>query len=307
MKSKFKGVMLGLAVGDALGAPVEFMDIHEICHKYGPEGIKGYAEVPARYTDDTQMSLATAWGLLDSSEGPENYEQVNSSVYERYQEWYKTQATEPSKRRAPGGTCLNALSVGIAGSVVRPINDSKGCGGVMRVAPAGLFYPPGRAFTAGLDFAAMTHTHPTGYLPAGYLAELISNLVRGEDLRSAMRLAHGCMVFYDREGSRETANILLQAVNLPRGHIGALGQGWVAEEALAIALYAVLQEPEDFLRAVLMAVNITGDSDSTGSIAGAIAGAIHRDTGIPLDLITGLEDNRDICRTAEELYERRIV
>lgn len=307
MKDKFKGVMLGLAIGDALGAPVEFMHVSEICHKYGPEGIKGYAEVPARYTDDTQMSLATAWGLLDSAKDPDNYGRVNPLVYARYKEWYEMQVNEPDKRRAPGGTCLHALDGGIAGSVINPINNSKGCGGVMRVAPAGLFYPPGRAFTAGLDFAAMTHTHPTGYLPAGYLAELISNLVRGEDLYSAMRLAHGCMVFYDRDGSRETADILLKAINLPRGEIGELGQGWVAEEALAIALYSVLHEPEDFTRAVLMAVNITGDSDSTGSIAGAIAGAVHGDVGIPLGLIADLEDHIDICRTAEELYERRVV
>ncbi|MBS4024330.1 MAG: ADP-ribosylglycohydrolase family protein [Clostridia bacterium] len=69
-------------------------------------------------------------------------------------------------RRAPGNTCLAALSSGIMGTIDKPINDSKGCGGVMRVAPVGLFCRKDEAFRIASECAALTHGHPSGYLSA---------------------------------------------------------------------------------------------------------------------------------------------
>lgn len=86
--------------------------------------------------------------------------------------------------RAPGNTCLSALGSGRMGSIEQPINQSKGCGGVMRVAPVGLFLhkEPEYAFKIGSDIAAITHGHPTGYLSAGAFATIIAELVNGKTI-----------------------------------------------------------------------------------------------------------------------------
>lgn len=149
----------------------------------------------ARISDDTQMTLFTANGLLFGTtrgclrgiQGP-----YPSYFAEAYREWYKTKTSDypaavrfqtswllnvPARyaRRAPGNTCLSALEEGGDGSIEHPINYSKGCGSVMRVAPVGLYF--GGSRLAGLaadlmaaDVAALTHGHPLGYMPAALLA-----------------------------------------------------------------------------------------------------------------------------------------
>ncbi|MEJ2239676.1 MAG: ADP-ribosylglycohydrolase family protein, partial [Gemmatimonadales bacterium] len=178
-KSRFLGTILGLAVGDALGAPVEFMRRGQILERYGRGGIKAldsWGGFPAgTYTDDTQMSLATAHGLMRGMQDFDNsgVRPVLESVYRSYLDWRVTQ-DDPRQRRAPGATCLSALDSGKMGSIEDPINNSKGCGGVMRTAPAGLALALDDPFTLGAECAAITHGHSSGYLPAGYLSELIA-------------------------------------------------------------------------------------------------------------------------------------
>ena len=157
----------------------------------------------------------------------------------------------------------------------RPITESKGCGGLMRVAPIGLAYADAeRAFWLGCRAAAITHGHPTGYLSAGFMAALISRLAAGEPLAPAIaearqllqkQLAHeACLRAIDG------AVALAGAWDPAPEDIETLGAGWVAEEALAIGLACALAAADDFRRGVLLAVNHSGDSDATGAIAGAL-------------------------------------
>ena len=146
--------------------------------------------------------------------------------------------------RAPGGTCLSALAAQRAGTVEEPLNDSKGCGGVMRIAPVGLLAPRDRAFSLGVEVAALTHGHPSGYLAAGFLAALIAAIRDGEPLGTAL---DGATVELERhQRAEEThaaisgARRLADAGAPSAERVESLGGGWVAEEALAIALYAVL-------------------------------------------------------------------
>ncbi|NIS63715.1 MAG: hypothetical protein GTO05_00950, partial [Gemmatimonadales bacterium] len=188
---RYRGCLLGLAVGDALGAPVEFLTDTAIRDRYGRDGITDLVpwdpHAAGSYTDDTQMSLATAHGLLaafrrharDGSADPV------SSVHAAYGAWLETQA-DPRQCRAPGQTCMAALASGRRGTIDQPLNNSKGCGGVMRMAPVGLAFPTDLAFRYGAEFAAITHGHPSGYLTGGYIAELVARLVEGEDLGTAV-------------------------------------------------------------------------------------------------------------------------
>ena len=313
---KIRGSLIGGAVGDALGSPVEFLSWNEIRRKYGPDGIRKYMtdfeSGEALFSDDTQMTLYTANGLLlGETRGqlrgimapPESY------IREAYLDWYRAQRDryctqrgevcwlndreEMHARRAPGNTCLFALEKGGIGSVEHPCNNSKGCGGVMRVAPVGLYYPY-RSYDyrlkidrLGAEAAAITHGHPLGYIPAAMMTHIINigvygGCANGETLLDAVLESMSAMreLFpeqkeaLDRMEELTNRAIALSAKGgVDEENITALGEGWVAEEALSIALYCCLRYPNDFSKAVIAAVNHSGDSDSTGAITGNILGA----------------------------------
>jgi len=179
---KFMGCMLGGAVGDALGYAVEFNSIDEIRRIYGENGISDYnlTNGVALISDDTQMTLFTANGIL-FAETRGYLRGILGDYYiyiaDSYNDWLRTQRCNAKDRpitswilndtrlhslRAPGNTCLSALSDKRIGTVENHINTSKGCGGVMRVAPIGLFLgknnmPLDRIARIGADAAAITH------------------------------------------------------------------------------------------------------------------------------------------------------
>jgi ADP-ribosyl-[dinitrogen reductase] hydrolase len=325
LRDRSRGCLLGGAVGDALGAPVEFASLDTIRHRFGSHGITEFAPAYGRLgaiTDDTQMTLWTAEGLIrawvrGSQRGISTF---SGCVGHAYLRWLRTQGHRPRPevqigedgwlwgvralwgRRAPGTTCLSALkAVWYFGDF--PDNDSKGCGGVMRVAPAGFIRSFGRPFTVGCDVARLTHCHPSGYLAAGYFAAVIASIADGCDLQAALRAADadlaGC------EGRDEVVRAVAAARTLAaQGRADVLpvelGAGWVAEEALAIALWCALVG-RDFRDAVTLAVNHGGDSDSTGSLTGQLLGALHGPTVIPVDWLEPVELREEIERLADDL------
>lgn len=310
-QSQYEGCLLGLALGDALGAPVEFLKLDEIRQEYGPDGIAGlelWREFRAgSFTDDTQMSLATARGCVDAYLALRHGDvwRPAQAVYRRYLAWLRTQ-DNPYMNRAPGATCLWALRSGRMGTWEAPFNNRKGCGGVMRVAPAGLAFPPGQAFQYGVEFAAITHGHPSGYLPAGVLAETVALLMEGRELQECVIAALKALRHW--WGHEETLAKAEQARRLASEGVEAqeaiaqLGEGWVGEEALAIALYCSLRFEQDWQAAVLVAVNHSGDSDSTGSITGAILGTLLGEEALPARWLSQLESASGIKAIADDLY-----
>ncbi len=332
IRSRFMGCLLGGAVGDALGAPVEFMRRTEILERFGPGGITAYAPAYGRVgaiTDDTQMTLFTAEGLIRTwvrrrNKGIASVEAMTARAYVR---WYKTQGKAQHPRygdreetgwlfqqealhaqRGPGETCLSAIRhMTVMGDPAQ--NDSKGCGGVMRIAPVGLVMGQGGAsstetFALGAKLAALTHGHPTGSLAAGVLAVIIAEIVRDKTLPEALVIARACLRKHAHHEETEQALAQAQALAAsdlaPPAAIARLGQGWVAEEALAIAVYCALTAPS-FIDGVIHAVNHDGDSDSTGAITGNILGAIHGQAVIPASFLSPLELREVIAEIASDL------
>jgi ADP-ribosylglycohydrolase len=327
-KEHYRGCLFGGAVGDAFGSAVEFLSIDAIREKYGEAGItdlicaeSGLAEI----TDDTQMTLFTAEGILrvDNNNSDYWFEEAVLSIYHAYLRWLVTQGCpkfeeydwiydgwllevkELHNRRAPGNTCLSALLSKERGTFEKPLNTSKGCGGVMRVAPAGLTYPKELAFKMGAEFAVITHGHPSGYLSSGALAYIIASIVEGSSLGEAVEGA--LEVLKTHEGHEECAVILEKAVelvgsDLPDSEaIKMLGEGWVGEEALAIAVYCSLRHRDDFRKAIIASVNHSGDSDSTGAITGNILGAYLGLSSIPEEWAKKIELRGLIMRVADDL------
>jgi len=340
---KYTGCLIGGAIGDALGAPLEFLDLKTIKFTYGQNGVQDYVEFPdgfGEFTDDTQMTLFTAEGLLRAyhryilkgiggalhsivhnsylrwlhTQGvPVKKDKVNHGVYDTEKGWL-IKKRELFKQRAPGNTCLNALSGGIAGTIDNPINNSKGCGTIMRVAPIGLFYNQNseHAFKIACELSAITHGHPTGYLSAGFFASLISDLAKGINLNDSIE--NSIEILKEREHHEETLNAvrncqeLFEANKNNKKHdfetIEKLGRGWVAEEALSISLYCSLLYENDYKNGVLYSVNHGGDCDSTGSITGNILGLINGEFSIPLKWIEKLRYSSIVFKTAKDLHTK---
>lgn len=339
LRSLIRGCLLGGAVGDALGAPVESLHLEEIERIYGAEGIREYASAYGKIgaiTDDTQMTLFTAEGMLSArvtyaqTGHDPNFFRAASASYLR---WLTTQenasraGTSADKiswllqqrklfsRRAPGTTCLSALQ-SLRGRNARAANDSKGCGGIMRSAPVGAYFVhellKGRdrvgvisqTFDTATELASITHGHLTGCLPAGVFAVIIALLLAESSLADALQAAKEEL--RRKSSYKETLVAIERAERLAHSRPGEkvmlreMGKGFVAEEALAISLYCVLSEP-DFSRAALLAVNHSGDSDSTGSIAGNLLGAMQGVDAIPAKWLSPLELRETIEAVADDL------
>lgn len=335
VRGRFRGCLLGGAVGDALGAPVEFMSEEDIAREFGPGGIDKLAPAYGRLgaiTDDTQLTLFTAEGLMRGyiREHVRGICHPPSVIAYAYLRWLHTQGEVHSahdkcldgwlitnrelfERRAPGLTCIAALrALKVVGD--EAMNDSKGCGSVMRVAPVGMMFaslsPQGSAesmracFELACQAAAITHGHRTAKLSSGAFAVLVLGLLAGRTLERAVQDVLD--VLAEEEGHEETSRAIVSARKLASSHpgdIGAirtLGEGWIAEEALAIGLYCAMSV-RSFREGVVLAVNHGGDSDSTGSIAGQLLGAIHGVSAIPAEWMSELELAPVIEAVADDL------
>lgn len=297
------GSLFGLAYGDALGAPTEFLTVADIQARYGGDGPRDLEGDPARVTDDTQMALAVGWALHEA-DGP-TPELLEPLLRKRFIDW----SLSPENNRAPGHTCLRAcagLAAGLRWSEATVV-ESKGCGANMRVTPIGL--APGfdldtLAGTAQLQ-AALTHGHPTALAASELTACAVWLLRHGETLVDLPRLlrerCHAERISYreewlgdlwQRAGDPDPAAFAargwdecLAALDhlvaaLRRRDDGrdaclATGAGWVAEEALATGLYCALRHRDDPVGGLARGAATSGDSDSIACLAGAFLGAAH--------------------------------
>lgn len=319
VRDRIRGSLIGGAIGDALGYPVEFMSRRSIMAQYGQRGITTFdlnREGKALISDDTQMTLFTANGLLlgvtrgyvhGVAGPPESY------VRFAYRDWYYTQGAADAKdpqytwirsmpelyhRRAPGNTCLSACDAMLHGRKVE--NNSKGCGGIMRVAPMALlsagywsrgqrFYNEEKMDQAGAYIAAITHKHPLGFLPAAILTHLLFRIMQKDvffvkanianiALESLQALDYFEGYWHENAYLKKlTKRAIMLALNEESDtiNIRQLGEGWTGEEAWAIALYCAVRHVDNMEEAIIAAVNHDGDSDSTGAICGNIMGAIY--------------------------------
>lgn len=347
LQDRIRGSLIGGAIGDALGYPVEFLyTMRMIQNQYGERGItrldtkkqwigegqSGKAVV----SDDTQMTLFTANGILNAVKQGNDMKQ---GICRAYVEWFLTQIGKKSsdyhdcwiqdipelnQRRAPGNTCMSALSDIFAGR--KPNNNSKGCGGVMRVAPVALYAVVDRRMSieasdqlAG-DAAEMTHQHPLGFIPAALMSHVIYRLALNE------QPSRQSLVSYIREGvemmkiiypqypsavsdmGQQTEQAIEKSLNDKPNlrNICALGEGWVGDEALVIALYCALRHFDNFEEALIAAVNHPGDSDSTGAVCGNILGAAIGYEAIPQHFKDDVEMHNLILHMADDLYRGEI-
>lgn len=349
LQDRIRGSIMGGAIGDALGYPVEFIYSFEgIQARYGEQGItrldtnqhwldEDKQVGKAVVSDDTQMTLYTANGLLNAKRLDIS---MKYSICRAYIEWYLAQMGKKSKqfndcwisnvpelneRRAPGNTCLSALHTIYNGG--EPYNNSKGCGGVMRIAPIPLYAAvdsrmdiTSAAKLAG-EAAEITHQHPLGYIPAALMAHVIYRLAQDEQPTQAsfkQHIAEGMKALeklypFMPKAVIEMQAIVVQAIACAESddsdleNIKSLGEGWVGDEALAIALYCSLRHFDNFEEALIASVNHGGDSDSTGAVTGNILGAALGYNAIPQHFKNDVEMHDLILHMADDLYRGEVT
>ncbi|MEW2432519.1 ADP-ribosylglycohydrolase family protein [Micromonospora sp. NPDC047644] len=310
------GSLFGLAYGDALGKPTEFLTVAEIEHRYGPAGPRELVGEPALVTDDTQMALAVGWALHETpSFTPEAVEPL---LRRRFLAW----AVSPDNNRAPGMTCLRAcaeLSRGVRWQEAT-VSGSKGCGANMRVTPVGLL-DVDLDTLAGLAQlqAGLTHGHPTGLAASELTAYAVFALRAGATLPEVpallteralaqrqvyrerwlgdvwQRPGVGTPEEFIARGWDECLAVLGRLTDaLAQPDDGgdpcrATGEGWVAEEALATALLCAVRHADDPVAALTRGAATAGDSDSIAALAGAFVGAAVGMTAWPREWVNRIE------------------
>jgi ADP-ribosylglycohydrolase len=301
---KAKGVIYGLAIGDALGWPTEFLTLDRIKAKYGEDGIRDLPD-PALFTDDTQMSIAIAEALIRA--GEKDIEAIMEAVREEFIQWSHLPETY---KKAPGGTCLKGAANMEKGLhwTKSGVAHSKGCGSAMRAAPIGYLYQhdPEKLREVAHATGICTHGHPAAdasCTAAAYLVKLaldgispknmIQELFRftseiSEDFDKAILRVAKCLDWVDEEKA-----------------LKYIGEGWVGEEAVALALSCFLRYPEDYVKTVIRGANTNGDSDSIACIAGSIAGAFLGVAAIPEDWIRRIEETEYLDDLARRLASKK--
>lgn len=324
------GCLIGMALGDALGADTEFLNVAGILQRYPPNGPQAPKGNPARVTDDTQMAIAVGDALL-AAPRPYALGSLSQEFIRTFTAWYD----DPENNRAPGNTCLSACEELLDGKpwVEASQISSKGCGANMRVMPVGLLNVDAatRAGIAQLQ-AAITHGHPTGLASSDLTAFVIADLGNGgkpDGLAERVRqYAESQRTIYHADwlgelwkrafmlptakafiehGWTECFGVLdrLDAALLKMDRTTdpclATGGGWIAEEAFATALLCFLMFPDDPVGVIQRAAVTSGDSDSIACIAGSFAGAYHGIDAWPADWVERIEYHDHLMHIAERL------
>ena len=321
-RDRIRGAMIGCAAGDALGYPVKVLSEAAIVERYGLRGITAYdldENGTARITADTQLMLLSANGILFAhTRGA--LRGIMAPVYQYfdafYMDWYRLQTTERASRsrvgwinaypalsakRAPSPTSMRVFSSDKFGSMDEPVNDSKGSGCLLRAVPIGLSYSDDPAYILDLaaNTAALTHGNEVAWVASGVLALIISLIIHQE--LSIAEAVNETLKALDKSfpDSRKAVHELLSSIWSARplatsassdlDAIHALGEGWVANEALAIGILCALRYENDIAGAMTCAANHGGNSNATAAIAGMLVGARIGFNAIPDRFVDRLE------------------
>ncbi|WP_455351183.1 ADP-ribosylglycohydrolase family protein [Streptomyces sp. SYSU K217416] len=326
-RSRVRGTLLGGAVGDALGAGAADLPFESIRVAHGPEGITDFVPAYGRrgaVTAATQLTLFTVDGLIRAQVRRDTGAwHPPTDVHRAHLRWAATQRDwGPDERRKDNGwlareewlyarrdpspACLTGLGDEIMGTLDRPKNPTaRDAGALVRSAPFGLLvgWEPALVLQLAVECAAQTHGHPTAYLSAGALALIVHGLARGESLDGSVQRALAALA--SRPGHQPVTDALKHALGAVRqgmpspALVESLGDGRVAEDALAIAVYCALVG-EDVRHGLRLAVNHGGASVASGAVCGALLGVLHGETALPPAWLAELEGRGTVLELADD-------
>jgi ADP-ribosylglycohydrolase len=300
---KFKGALLGCAVGDALGAPVEGLPTEDIRQKYGL--VTDFIDErfgAGMITDDTQMTIALAQAIIELG----RFDKGHAAL--KFGRWME--ASDKGVKEARGVGMASATACRRLYQGVSPEEsgvDSAGCGAAMRVSPVGLrHYDDLKTLKkAAVEQARVTHTDPEAAAGAAGVAFAVARGITEETAvnRSSFIQQVADFIAPISEKMADKIRGLSDYLSAgPEDGFAYTGNGGYVMETVPGALFAFLLSPYDFEKTVLAAVNAGGDTDSLGAMAGAVSGAFNGASAIPERWKTGVEGREYIESLAVRLY-----
>ena len=302
LKSKFRGALLGTAVGDALGAPFEGWSVEKVRSVYGGEE-KMWQMIDGRYTDDTEMMIGVAESLI-KNKGFNGADMARTFIQNfDLKRGYGPGSSGALKRIMAGESWAEASKKLFGGE------GSYGNGAAMRIAPVGLFYydDTDALRETAYKSSMITHSHELGKEGAALQAFAVALAVRGQ--KGGMLSELEAFVQNDVYKKKiRLIGLLLEEAPTKKEVIAELGNGMAAFNSVPTAIYSFLRA-DSFEGGVVDAIRLGGDTDTIGAMTGAISGAYYGDRAIPKDWIAQLEDGEKgrsyITSLAEELYHSK--
>ncbi|MET7604843.1 ADP-ribosylglycohydrolase family protein [Streptomyces avermitilis] len=329
-RSRVRGTLLGTAVGDALGAPLDGLSLDEIREVHGPLGLVDLAlghgghDRRGAVTQLTQLTLFSLDGLIRAQVRRDTGAwHPPTDLHRAYLRWAATQhdwgPDERRKedgwlareewlyaRRSPARACLLGLADETMGTPNAPKNPGEtGPEAAARSAPFGLLvgWEPQLVLQLAVECAAQTHGHPTAYLAAGAYAVVVHALARGESLDAGVQRA--LQLLSARPGQQPVADALQHALGAVRqgmptpARVEELAGDGSAEGLLAVAVYCALVG-EDVRHGLCLAVNHGGPSGAAGALTGGLLGALHGETALPPAWLAELEGRPTMLVLADD-------
>jgi ADP-ribosylglycohydrolase len=319
--------LLGVAVGDALGAPVDGLGIDGIREAHGAEGLVDLAPAYGRrgaVTHLTQLTLFSVDGLIRAQVRRDiGAWHPPTDLHRAYLRWVATQTDwGPDERRKddgwlareewlyarrdPARSLLLGLGHETMGTLEAPKNPGEfGPEAAARSAPFGLLvgWEPQLVAQLAVECAAQTHGHPVAYLAAGAYAVVVHALALGDSLDAAVQRA--LALLSARPGHQPVSDALQHALGAVRqgiptpARVAELAGEGTAEGVLAAATYCALVG-EDFRHGLCLAVNHEGPSGAVGAMTGGLLGALHGETALPPAWLAELEGRPTILELADD-------
>lgn len=330
----FKGCLLGLAVGDAMGAPVDGKRYQEICQMYGPAGLLGYdsANGLAEITSYSQVAFFAANGLLaGAARGKNSADDLLRYITVALKEWAQVQhlpgapdqrscwlchVPQIRRRRCMDPRTLDALTRNVLGTPEAPANQGAGPGTLTAVIPGALFFQPERMDfwdigLLGARTVALTHGDPMAYLSGAALAYTVAGIVHDPQCPMEDQFLHAAQAVAAQFAGTPAAKLQMriqEAVTLAKNPrippVQAMEQleCSTAAQVLAGAAYAVLSSNGDFDTAMITAVNHSGKSAAVGAVTGALLGAAQGEDALPEFYLDCLDCDSVIRELAADLH-----
>ncbi len=307
LKEKFVGCMLGTAVGDALGMPVEGWSASSIEIRLGEVRDMMEARLGAgTYTDDTQMMIAMGESLI-RNKGFDGEDMARSFLDNYSPDRGYGAGTVQALRLLERGYSWDEAGQKVFGA------GSFGNGSAMRVAPIGALYydDPKLLRRVCYESSMITHAHPLGCEGAALQAKAVALAVATDPEKelNARAFIHELIHFLSPAGNvlgkkLEKVKMLLERSPEKKKIIDLLGNDSRIFASLPTAIYAFLSHYEDFEEALIFAVGLGGDTDTIGAMTGAISGGYHGRRGIPPRWLARLENREKGRNYIEKLAER---
>lgn len=335
-ESAYRGCLLGLAVGDAMGCAVDRKNWEEIARDYGPNGLLGYDLVNgyADVSSYTQLSAFCANGLIAGI--TRGQMRGRMAPFVRYgelaiKEWSQIQHTRRTPehsfcwlsqvpqlrlRRCMDTRMLDTISRGRSGTPEEPVNHFDSPGSLTCAVSAGLFFDPSRmepneVGRLGAEMVALTHGDPSAFLSGAVVAYAIAGIVQDPDTPLKAQFLQAADVVAAQFGREYEQAVQLRDMihraaamaQTSHPHREAM-ENMDCDNCAAIlagAVYASLCAPEDFDAAMIIAVNHSGRSAAVAALAGAFLGAMLGDDALPDFYLECLEPAAVLRELADDL------